>query len=141
MEKQDCGSFAGKAFRFAAAGCLAAALAGASVPVAAAQEHYWSDPAYIGPPKGMFYNKEIQQYYEDVLWPETMRAREIWARNREDIENLFSTLKLNMLRSRRMRLLEIERIRELMDDDSPVDRMSRGLLPSDAYGEDVKFLI
>lgn len=45
------------------------------------------------------------------------------------------------LRSRRVRLLEIERIRELMGDDSPVDRMSRGLLPSDAYGEDVKFLI
>lgn len=139
MQRKEATGFTGRAFGIAAGVCLAAALA-APVP-AQAGDDYWSGPSFIGPPKGMFHREEIQEYYEDVLWPDTMRAREVWAGKKTEVEDLPTPTKLGMLRDFRLRLSQIERIRDLMEDDSPVDRMSRGLMPNDAYGEGVKFEI
>lgn len=100
--------------------------------------YYWEDPGFTGPPKGLFADKELQEYYEAFLWSDVMKAREIWARKKEDITDLPFPDKLSMLGNFRKRLQQIERLRMMFDDENPVDRMNRGLLPN-MQTEDVKW--
>ena len=103
-------------------------------------EYYWEDPAFYGPPKGMYKNPDLQHYYETTLWPETMKAREIWANKQQEIDNLPFPDKLSIIGNHRKALNNYQMMHELMGEDCIQDRMSRGLLPHIPW-DDVKWLI
>lgn len=99
---------------------------------------YWQDPAFQGPPKGMYSDPEFQRYYETTLWPETMKAREVWSDKKQEITDLHTPSKLLMIGIYRKNINDYLAMHERMDEDCRRDRMSRGLSPRH-YTDDVKW--
>ncbi|HEY8189753.1 MAG TPA: hypothetical protein VIF12_03660 [Micavibrio sp.] len=102
--------------------------------------YYWESPAFQGPPKGMFKDLDLQHYYETTLWPETMKARGVWANKRQEIDGLLITDKLAIIGNHRKTLKNYEMMHDLQGEDCSRDRMGRGLLPHIPW-DDVKWEI